>query len=321
MATYLVTGGAGFIGSHVCDRLLAAGERVVALDDLSTGSRANLAHARTHGKAFAFQRADIRSDDLLPVFRKHQPDVVIHLAAQAGVRPSLRDPVLDASVNVLGLVRVLEAAAASGVAKVVYAASGGTRYGRPRRLPVTETHRGGAGPESPYGISKRVGEDYLRFYRRRRGLDFTTLALGNVFGPRQDPHGEAGVVAIFGLRMLAGERPTIFGSGEQTRDYVYVDDVVEAFSLASTRGSGELLNVSSGAETSVLRIFDLLAAETGYEGEAEFGPPVGDDLPRIALDPRRAGETLAWTPTVSLREGIRRTVEWLRAAPRRHGRP
>jgi len=316
MPPYLVTGGAGFIGSALCDRLLAAGERVVALDDLSTGSRSNLALARTHGRAFTLHTGDIRTDDLTALFARHRPQVVIHMAAQSGVRPGIRDPVLDASVNVMGLVRVLEAAAAAGVGKVVYAASGGTLYGRPRSLPAVESQRIGARPENPYAISKRVAEDYLRFYRRMRGLDFTILALSNVYGPRQDPFGEAGVVSIFGLRMLAGTRPVIFGTGEQTRDYVYVDDVVDAFVRALTAGSGRFLNISAGEETSVLRIFELLAAETGYAGDAEFGPSPGDDLGRVALDPARAAEVLGWRPTVGLPEGIRRTVEWLRGSGR-----
>jgi UDP-glucose 4-epimerase len=312
MTTFLVTGGAGFIGSHVCDRLLAAGERVAAVDDLSTGTRANLALARTQGRAFAFRRADIRTADLVALFERERPEVLIHLAAQSGVRPSLSDPVLDAEINVVGLLRVLEAAAATGVRKVIYAASGGTLYGRPRSLPATEAQRNGARPETPYGISKRVAEDYLRFYRRHRGLDSTILALANVYGPRQDPLGEAGVVGIFGREMLEGTRPTIFGTGEQTRDYVFIDDVANAFLAAVDRAPGQILNIASGAETSVLRIFQLLAAEIGYGGEPAFSPSLGDDLQRIALDPSRAGRDLFWKPTVGLPDGIRATVAWLR---------
>jgi UDP-glucose 4-epimerase len=314
MTTFLITGGAGFIGSHVCDRLLAAGERVLAVDDLSTGSRANLASARTRGRAFAFRRADIRTDDLVALFERDRPEVLIHMAAQSGVRPSLRDPVNDAAINVVGLLRVLEAAAASGVRKVIYAASGGTLYGRPRSLPVKEGQRVGARPETPYGISKNVAEDYLRYYRRHRGLDSTILAMSNVYGPRQDPLGEAGVIGIFGQQMLDGARPTIFGTGEQTRDYVFIDDVANAFLAAVDRGSGQIMNIAAGEETSVLRIFDLLAAEIGYAGEPGFGPSPGDDLPRIALDPSRASRILAWKPTVPLHEGIRATVAWLRGS-------
>jgi UDP-glucose 4-epimerase len=314
MATHLVTGGAGFIGSHLCERLLGRGDRVVAVDDFSTGSRANLAGALAHTDAFLAVDADICRADLEAIVAEHRPEVVLHLAAQSGVRPGLRDTARDAMVNVVGLVRVLDAAASGGVRKVIHAGSGGTIYGRPRTIPATERQRRGARPETPYGISKKVSEDYLRFYRRMRGLDFTFLAMANVYGPRQDPLGEAGVISIFGLQMLEGRRPTVFGSGAQTRDYVYVDDVVDAFLLAMDRGSGRVLNIASGEETSVLRIFELLAAGTGAAGGPLFGPSPGDDLPRIALDPSRAARILGWRAKVPLPAGIDRTLEWLRAS-------
>ncbi len=226
MTNFLVTGGAGFIGSHLSDRLLAEGHRVVAVDDLSSGRIANLGEARGYGKDFTFYNMDVRSEGLRTLFERHRPEVVMHLAAQAGVRPSMDDPEQDASINVLGLLNVLKCAASTGVRKFVFASSGGTIYGEPRRLPVKETATSGSHPLSPYGITKKVGEDYLRFYQRFRGLEYTALALGNVYGPRQDPSGEAGVVAIFASKMLAGETPTVYGDGNQTgwRPWTHLED-------------------------------------------------------------------------------------------------
>ena len=201
MTTVLVTGGAGFIGSHLADRLLAERHRVISVDDLSTGRIANLAEARGYGKDFTFFNMDVRADGLLPLFERHRPEVVFHLAAQSGVRPSLVDPVKDASINVMGTLNVLECAVSVGARKVVYAASGGTLYGEPKRLPVKETAAQGSYPLSPYGISKKLVFDYLGYFQRYRGLDFTALALGNVYGPRQDPYGEAGVIAIFAAKI------------------------------------------------------------------------------------------------------------------------
>src|SRR5205807_3513075 len=220
LTTILVTGGAGFIGSHLSDRLLAEGHRVIAVDELSTGRIANIGEARCYGKEFTFYNMDVRNEGLRTLFERHRPEVVMHLAAQAGVRPSLEDPTHDASVNIMGTLNVIECAVRAGSRKLVYAASGGTIYGEPRRVPAKETAAAGAHPLSPYGISKKVIDDYLRYYHHARGLDFTALALGNVYGPRQDPTGEAGVIAIFSAGMLEGESPTIFGDGNQTRDYV-----------------------------------------------------------------------------------------------------
>jgi UDP-glucose 4-epimerase len=240
----------------------------------------------------------------------------MHLAAQASVSVSVRDPLLDASVNVLGLLNVLEAAAGAGVRKVVHASSGGTLYGQPRKLPVKETARRSARPVSPYGVSKKVAEDYLTLYRRGRGVDFTALALGNVYGPRQDPFGEAGVVAIFSRAMLAGQAPTIFGDGEQTRDYVFVDDTVHAFSLAAAEGSasGQIVNVGTGLETSVNRIYHILAKATGFRGKPRFGPGQEGEVRSIALDIEFAAGTLGWKPWTSLDEGLKATVGWFRSS-------
>ena len=314
MTTYLVTGAAGFIGSHVCDRLLAEGGRVVAVDDLSTGRIANLAEARAYGQQLSFHDLDVRADGLAQVMQRHQPEVVMHLAAQAGVRPSLKDPRQDASVNVLGTLNVIEAAVAAGTRKVVYAASGGTLYGEPHAIPTKERQRWSSRPVSPYGISKRAAIDYLEFYRAARGLDFTALALSNVYGPRQDPHGEAGVVSIFARAMLAGERPVIHRDGSQTRDYVFIDDTIHAFALAAGDvAPGALLNIGTGIETSVTGIFRVLAEIVGFRGEPRFEPGADAGPPRSALDATEAGAKLGWRPWTTLEDGMAETVAYLRS--------
>ena len=252
-----------------------------------------LAEARGYGKEFTFFNMDIRADGLAPLFERHRPEVVFHLAAQSGVRPSLDDPVKDASINVMGTLNVLECASKVGVRKVIYAASGGTLYGEPKRLPVKESVAQGSYPLSPYGISKKVALDYLAFYQRYRGLDFTALALGNVYGPRQDPHGEAGVIAIFAAKMLAGERPVIYGDGNQTRDYVFIDDVVHGFVQATDRASTKLVNIGTGLEASVNHLYALLCGITGFDQEPERGGLPPGELRRIALDITRAASALA----------------------------
>ena len=312
MTTLLVTGGAGFIGSHLCDRLLAEGHRVVAVDDLSTGRIANLSEARGYGNEFTFFNMDVRADGLRSLFERHSPEVVMHVAAQAAVSRSMDDPVFDASVNTMGSLNVLECSRLTGVRKVVYAASGGTLYGEPRKLPVKETARTGSRPESPYGISKKVVIDYLSYYERYHGLDWTALALANVFGPRQDPDGEAGVVAIFSSKMLVGEAPTIFGDGNQTRDYVFVDDVVHAFALASERGSGRLVNVGTAMETSVNGLYRMLSDITGFEGGPGRGPARLGDLRRSSLDIALAAEVLGWKPWTHLEDGLAETISFIR---------
>ena len=312
MTTVLVTGGAGFIGSQLADRLLAEGNRVVSVDDLSTGRIANLVDARGYGKEFSFFNMDVRSDGMMALFERHRPEVVFHLAAQSGVRPSVEDPVHDASVNIMGLLNVLEATIHVGGRKVIYAASGGTMYGEPRRLPVKESAAQGSRPLSPYGVSKKVGVDYLGFYQRYRGLDFTALALGNVYGPRQDPTGEAGVIAIFASKMLSGEAPAIFGDGNQTRDYVFIDDTVHAFVQAMDRGSGKIVNIGTGLETSVNHLYRLIAEITGFTGEPDHGPLPSGELRRIALDISSAPSAIAWKPWTHLEDGLKETVAYLR---------
>jgi UDP-glucose 4-epimerase len=312
VTTFLVTGGAGFIGSHVCDRLLAEGHRVVAVDDLSTGRIANLVEARGYGKEFTFFNMDVRAEGLRQLFERHRPEVVMHLAAQSGVRPSLADPVFDASVNLMGTLNILECAVNTGARKIVYAASGGTLYGEPRKLPVKESAAASARPLSPYGISKKVAIEYLSFYERYRGIEYTALALGNVYGPRQDPVGEAGVIAIFATKMLAGETPTIFGDGNQTRDYVFVDDVVHAFALAADRANGRLINIGTGLETSVNAVYGMLAEIAGFSSPPTQGPLPPGELRRCSLDNTLAAEALGWKPWTHLEDGLGETVAYLR---------
>ena len=310
----LVTGGAGFIGSTLVDRLLAEGHVVDAVDDLSTGSLANLADARTqHHGQFQFQQLDIRSRDLATLMERRRPEVVFHLAAQADVRVSVARPLFDAEVNILGSLNVLEAARQAKVAKIVFASSGGTIYGDPdpSDLPVKESHP--QRPLSPYGVAKKTVGDYLVAYRELHDLEFTALALANVYGPRQDANGEAGVVAIFTGRLLAGEPCTIFGDGEQTRDFVNVDDVVDAFARAAQRGSGLLCNIGTGVETSVNELYRATADAAGVDQPAIYAPPRTGELQRSSLDPGRAAIHLGWRPFTSLKEGVQATVDWARS--------
>lgn len=311
MSVVLVTGGAGFIGSHLCDRLLVEGHRVVAVDDLSTGRIDNLDGARNYGDGFQFSNIDVRADGLLTLFERYRPEVVMHLAAQSGVRPSLEDPANDASINIMGTLNVLRCALAVGSGKVVYAASGGTIYGEPRSVPVGESSARDSSPQSPYGISKKTGLEYLSFYERHRGLDFTALALGNVYGPRQDPDGEAGVIAIFASHMLAGRTPVVFGDGDQTRDYVFVDDTVNAFVLAMDQASGELVNIGTGVETSVNDLYRMLADILRFDGTPDHGPQPPGELRRIALDNTLAGSVLGWHPRINLEAGLGETLAYL----------
>jgi UDP-glucose 4-epimerase len=312
VTVHLVTGGAGFIGSHLCDRLLAEGHRVIAVDDLTTGRIANLAEARGYGKGFTFFNMDVRAEGLLPLFERHKPEVVMHLAAQPGVRHSLANPVFDASVNVMGFLNVMECASRTGVRKVVYAASGGTLYGESRKLPTKETAAAGARPLSPYGISKRTPLDYLAYYEQHRGIEYMALALANVYGPRQDPRGEAGVVAIFASKMLVGETPTINGDGNQTRDYVFVDDVVHAFALSAERGNGRFVNIGTGLETSVNAIYRMLAELTGFTGQPAEGSLPAGELRRSCLDNALAAQVLGWKPWTHLEDGLGETVAYLK---------
>jgi UDP-glucose 4-epimerase len=318
----LVTGAAGFIGSNLVARLLEDGRRVVGVDDLSTGSLANLAPARArHAGRFEFDRLDVRQGGLGPLIERLRPEVVFHLAAQVDVRRSVEDPLHDASVNVLGTIAVLEAARQGGVRKVVYAGSIGS-YGEPAvaSLPIDESFDDPA--LSPYGASKRVAIDYLRTYGQLHGLEWTTLTFANVYGPHQTTAGEGGVVATFAGRMLAGQPVTIYGDGEQTRDFVFVDDVVHALVLAADRASGERLLIGTGERTSVNQLFRALAAATDYGHEPVYGPARDGEIRHSSVDSRRAGRELGWKPWTSLEEGLAATLQWAAATvpPGRPGR-
>ena len=312
----LVTGGAGFIGSTLVDRLLAEGHEVDVVDDLSSGSMANLADARANPEhVFQLHRIDVRDPAVIELIERRRPEVVFHLAAQIDVRLSVADPVHDAMVNVIGSLHVLEGARRAGSEKVVFASSGGTIYGEPsgEALPVKESHP--QQPISPYGVAKKVVGDYLFAYRQLHQLEYTALALANVYGPRQDPHGEAGVVAIFAGRLLAGEPCTIFGDGEQTRDYVYVDDVVDAFVRASDKGGGLVLNIGTGVETSVNELYATMARVAGVDRSASLAPARDGEVPRSSLDAGRAGIQLGWKPWTDLATGTSAVLEFMRNRP------
>ena len=303
----LVTGGAGFIGSHVVDACLAAGHELVVVDDLSTGFRRNLPPGvRLH-------EVDIREAELAGVFDEERPEVVSHQAARANVRESFEEPLLYADVNIIGSVNVLECCRKFGVRKIVYASTGGAVYGDPESLPVSEDHP--INPLDPYGASKHHVEHYLEIYGRSHGVAFTALRYPNVFGPRQDPFGEAGVVAIFAGRMLAGERPVINGSGDQERDFVHVSDVALANLAALDRGDGEILNIGSGVGTSVNTVFSTIAELTGHCEPPRHGPAKPGEVYRIFLNAARAKEVLGWSPRLNLREGLASTVDYFREHP------
>ena len=307
----LVTGGAGFIGSTLVDRLLAEGHGVDVVDDLSTGSLANLAEARgDRSHDLKVHQVDIRDAAVVELIGRRQPEVIFHLAAQADVRVSVARPAFDAEVNVVGSINVLEGARIAGSRKVVFASSGGTIYGEPapEDLPVKESHP--QQPLSPYGVAKRVVTDYLHVYREIHGLEFTSLAMANIYGPRQDPHGEAGVVAIFAGLLLDGRPCTIFGDGTQTRDFVYVDDAVDAFVRAAEKGSGLLCNVGTGVETSVNELYTAMASAAGVSEPAVHSAARPGELARSALDPGRAGIHLGWEPWTDLATGTAEVLRW-----------
>jgi UDP-glucose 4-epimerase len=307
----LVTGGAGFIGSTLVDRLLAEDWKVDVVDDLSTGSLVNLATARAlPDRRFSFHRLDVASPAVVDLITHRKPDVIFHLAAQMDVRVSVARPVFDAMVNVIGSLNVFEGAAAAGVKKIVFAGSGGTLYGTPEKIPTKETSS--QRPESPYGVAKKAVGEYLYYYRTQRGLEYTVLALANVYGPRQNPHGEAGVVAIFSQKLLDREKPFIFGDGSQTRDFVYVDDVVDGFARAAEKGGGLTMNIGTGIETSVQELYDLMAKLTGFRDGAVYKPARTGELQRSAVDASRAELHLGWKPFTGLEEGLARTLEYFK---------
>ncbi len=305
----LVTGGAGFIGSHLAGRLMDEGWRVLVVDDLSTGHLDNLGEARARGR-IKFHQLDVRNEEFCAAVEHFAPDVLFHLAAQTSVEASMDDPLHDADINVLGTINVLEAARRVDAERVVFASTGGAIYGDNVKLPAKENYA--KHPGSPYGISKKVVEDYLRFYQATYGIDYVALGLANVYGPRQDPYGEAGVVAIFTRLMLDKKRPVIYGDGLQTRDYVFVDDAVDAFVRAAGIGGGKFLNVGTGLETSVAQLFNAIAEEVGFAELPVFAEPRPGEPVRSVLDPGAAMKALHWQPWTGLEEGLAITVEWFR---------
>jgi UDP-glucose 4-epimerase len=310
----MVTGGAGFIGSTLVDRLLVEGHEVDVVDDFSTGSLSNLADARgSAGGALTIHHLDITAPAVIDLMLRRRPELVFHLAAQADVRVSVARPAFDAQVNILGTLHILEGARQAECQRVVFAASGGTLYGEPapEDLPVREAHP--QQPLSPYGVAKKAVLDYLVAYRKLHALEFAALALANVYGPRQNPHGEAGVVAIFADHLVRDEPVTIFGDGEQTRDFVYVDDVVDAFVRAATRGGGLTCNIGTGTETSVNDLYAIMAARAGVEPSTVKAPPRPGELLRSSLDINRASIQLGWRPWTQLEDGTRAVLEFVQS--------
>ena len=312
----IVTGGAGFIGSHVVDALLGQEHEVLVIDDLSTGHESNLAGALEAGAKLSV--GDIADADFVASeVEGFAPDAIFHLAAQADVRRGVADPAFDARVNVIGTINVLEAARRAGGPRVIFAATGGAVYGEGegRELPFKETSE--PEPFTPYGASKLAGETYVKLYRRLHGVPGVAMRFGNVYGPRQDPHGEAGVVAIFCGKLLDGESPTVFGDGGQTRDYVYVGDTVDAVvrasdALADPESVEGPYNVGTGAEASVLDLLERLAAIAGTSPDATMAPARTGEVQRVSIDPSAAGRDLGWSAEVGLDEGLRATFEELR---------
>ncbi|MBN2416643.1 NAD-dependent epimerase/dehydratase family protein [bacterium] len=296
----LVTGGAGFIGSHLCDTFIEAGHDVVIVDNLVTGRRENI------NPEAAFYLMDIRSPELAKVFAYERFDAVCHQAAQMDVRKSVADPLFDADVNVKGSINVFENCARHGVGKVLFASTGGAIYGEQESFPCDETHP--CRPVSPYGITKFTTEKYLYYYRMQYGLAHTILRYANVYGPRQNPHGEAGVVAIFTSRLLAGEQPVINGDGGQTRDYVFVGDVARANLLSLTGGENDVFNVGTGIETDVNRLFAILNEETGGTAAEQHGPAQPGEQRRSVISYAKAEKLLGFTPEINLETGLRKTV-------------
>jgi UDP-glucose 4-epimerase len=300
----MVTGGAGFIGSHVVDQLIGAGHDVVVVDDLSTGRQSNL------NPEARFYQVDIRSPQMYEIFKAEQPEVISHHAAQMDVRRSMKEPLFDADVNILGSIKLLELAREFGTRKFIHISSGGAAYGEPVYLPCDEDHP--VRPLCPYGASKYTFELYLYMYKENYGQDYTVLRYPNVYGPRQDPYGEAGVVAIFSGQMLRGQPVTINGTGEQVRDFVYVTDCAKANLLALETGGGQVFNLGFGVGTTINEVFQHLKEITAYPENANFGPAKVGETFRIYLDASRAKRELGWEPTFSLREGLTQTVNYFK---------
>jgi UDP-glucose 4-epimerase len=320
MSIALVTGGAGFIGSHIVDALIASGISVVVVDNLTSGKKENV------NSEADFHPLDIRSPELASLFASRKIDWVFHLAAQIDLRKSVDDPVYDAQINIIGLLNLLENCRRNAVKGVIFASSGGSIYGEPAVLPVAE--RASKIPLSPYAVSKLTAENFLFYYHHVHGLPYIALRYSNVYGPRQSIHGEAGVIAIFTGKMLSGETPTIFGDGEQIRDYVFVEDVAKA-NLLAMRKLADLTpgtsiddrgyNIATGIGTSVNTLYTRLQKCTGFAGKASFAPEKKGDLSRIFLDIRKAADELSWQPSVNLSTGLQKTVGFWQGSPRTSG--
>ena len=302
----LVTGGAGFIGSHSVDALIEAGHEVAVVDDLSSGNRSFV------NPDAEFHERDIRSETLADIFVSFRPSHVLHLAAQMDVRASIEHPLYDADVNVLGSINVLQNCVAHKVRSIAFSSTGGAIYGDPANLPATEETP--PAPLCPYGVSKLAAEYFFRFYGQAHGLDFMILRYGNVYGPRQNPQGEAGVCAIFSGLMLDGKAPTLYGEGTPLRDYVYVDDVVRANLLGLEHPQCCAVNIASGEGATVRKLYDIIQSETGFKGEPVLAPLRPGEVDRIYLSVERAQEALGWAPQVSLEQGLARTVDFIRRA-------
>jgi UDP-glucose 4-epimerase len=300
----LITGGAGFIGSNLVDALVGLNHDVVVVDNLSSGLRRNL-----NPKA-RFYEVDIRDKKLSEVFELEKPDIVDHHAAQIDVRKSGEDPLADAEANILGSLNLITNCVRSGVKRMVYASTGGAIYGDPQYLPADEKHP--INPISQYGVSKHTVEHYLHLYSIIHGLDYMVLRYSNVYGPRQNPYGEAGVVAIFAIQMLTGKQPTIFGPGDKTRDYTHVSDIVKANIVALDKGKNAICNIGTGVETSDQEIFDTLAGVLGYKEKPVYAPVRKGEVYRISLECSKARKELGWSPKLSLKEGIAQTAEYYR---------
>jgi len=297
MATVLVTGGAGFIGSHIVDLLCEHGHEVIVIDNLSSGLRAHLPTGVT------FYEYDIRSREARTVLQQHTPDLIVHAAAQISVRESMDDPLFDAEVNVCGLLNLLQALRDRQATHIVFLSTGGAIYGEQEVFPASEEHP--VQPTSFYGLAKYVGERYLDLWARSFGITCGVLRLANVYGPRQDPHGEAGVVAIFNKALLQREAPTIFGAGTQTRDFVYVHDVAEAVRVVCEEKISGVFNIGTGLETSVNELYRLICEVLSVDITPQSGPARTGEQMRSSIDAARAGKVLSWQPRVNLKEGLR----------------
>jgi len=306
----LVTGGAGFIGSHVCDAFLERGHEVLALDNLSSGRKENL------DPRVRLAQLDIRAPEAAQFIERERPGVVCHLAAQMDVRRSVEDPRFDAEANILGMLNVLEASRKAGVKKVIFSSTGGAIYGEQDTFPATEAHP--TRPVSPYGVSKAAGELYLGYFRAQYGMDYVALRYANVYGPRQNPHGEAGVVAIFSQRLIAGKPCVIYGDGGQSRDFVFCTDVARANALAFENNHTGPVNIGTGVETDINAIYRLLSEAAGSSEAARHEPGKPGEQRRSVIDAGLAKKALHWAPTVAVREGLARTIAFFRSPePRR----